>query len=73
MAFKGMLRHPLSVSSLAGTCQEGWGAGVPGCWWGLCWPVCSHFRPSVYLHYNLFLAKHQKLHAAPQLALCVCF
>lgn len=23
MAFKGMLRHPLSVSSFAGTCQEG--------------------------------------------------
>lgn len=29
MAFKGMLRHPLSVSSLAGTCQEGWGALGP--------------------------------------------
>lgn len=31
MAFKGMLRHPLSVSSeqLGRTCQEGWGALGP--------------------------------------------
>lgn len=44
MAFKGMLRHPLSVSGLAGTCQEGWGAlgpRPPACWWGLCWAAQS--------------------------------
>lgn len=76
MAFKGMLRHPLSVSSeqLGRTCQEGWGALGPRPAGGVCAGLHSHFRPSVYLHYNLFLAKHQKLPSSlALLALCMCF
>lgn len=81
MAFKGMLRHPLSVSSFAGTCQESCavqGRAPLGCsprpGGRVCAGLCSHFRPFVYLHCNLFLAKHQKLCCSPALlALCVCF
>lgn len=79
MAFKGMLRHPLSVSSeqlgrnLPGRLGS---AGSPACWWGLCWAAQS-FPPLCLFALQFVFSQAPKAAQLPSslacLALCVCF